>query len=75
MKGLQTAKDPSALIRVLRYIFRSFHHTKIEALFREFAPLLPMAVHTLLVMLEVGIGKAYPPWTSGISLDPVFIPD
>lgn len=52
LTGLQSAADPSALLRVLRYVFRSFHHTKIEPLLREFAPLLPHAVHALLTMLE-----------------------
>jgi transformation/transcription domain-associated protein len=49
---VQEAADPSSYIRLLRYIFRSFHHTKIESLYREFALLLPQAVHTLLTMLD-----------------------
>ena len=52
LKGLLHATDPQAIIRLMRYIFRSFTHSKIESLYREFLPLLPQALHLLLTMLE-----------------------
>jgi transformation/transcription domain-associated protein len=52
LKGLLQATDPQAIIRLMRYIFRSFTHSKIESLYREFLPLLPQALHLLLTMLE-----------------------
>ena len=55
---IRVCPDPTAYVRLLRYLFRALSQAKFELLYREFAPLLPAALDTLLALLAGPDGRA-----------------
>ena len=51
LAALRTVSDPSSYVRLLRYLFRALSHAKFDALYKEFAPLLPAVLDALNAVL------------------------
>ena len=51
LAALRTVPDPSSYVRLLRYLFRALSHAKFDALYKEFAPLLPTVLDALEALL------------------------
>lgn len=54
---IRVCSDPTAYVRLLRYLFRALSQAKFELLYREFVPLLPAALDTLIALLSGPDGR------------------
>ena len=52
LKAMKEVDDPSAYVRLLRYLFRALAQAKFDLLYREVVPVLQPCLDTLLTMLH-----------------------
>ena len=52
LKAVKEVDDPSAYVRLLRYLFRALAQAKFDLLYREVVPVLQPCLDTLLTMLH-----------------------
>lgn len=52
LKAMKEVDDPSAYVRLLRYLFRALAQAKFDLLYREVVPVLQPCLNTLLALLH-----------------------
>jgi len=52
LKAIKSLQDPSAYVRLLRYLFRAMAQAKFDVLYREVVPILATTLDSLLSLLD-----------------------
>jgi transformation/transcription domain-associated protein len=52
LKAIKELENPSAYVRLLRYLFRAMAQAKFDVLYREVVPILPTTLDCLLAMMK-----------------------